>query len=465
MTMLRSDHQEKYYQLSTQYEFFSFEDFHIEITPTLLQCTYDFNLGGAFYFHPRIKIAHKPLYANWKAGNPEDEMLRNLCFHIGMVELISYWKTACPKQLIVKPYHLDDDQIEWWKNLYFLGLGEFFYLNGLALNKAEFMHISSGEAALHPAHIDLSNDYIVPVGGGKDSAVSLEILKTMGALTPLLQNPRGAMLDTLQAAGIALEDSIEIQRTLDPGLLSCNAMGFLNGHTPFSALLAFQSLLCAYLSGKRNIALSNESSANEATIPGTDINHQYSKSFAFESDFREYYSRYISNDFNYFSFLRPLSELQIAQLFSKFPQHHYSFRSCNAGSKTDSWCGKCPKCLFAWLIMSPFLGEQKLAEIFGNRLLDDPDMLFFLKQLMGKTIEKPFECIGTTNEVNLSLFLIWKKNIQNPPMLLKQLKAEGLIQEFTAAEVEHFFHRMETPHFLSEAEITLIQQHITCPEY
>jgi hypothetical protein len=295
--------------------------------------------------------------------------------------------------------------------------------------------------------------------------VSLELLKSTGHTRPLLLNPRKAMLDTLHAAGMSREESVEFHRTLDPEMLRLNEAGYLNGHTPFSALLAFQTLVGAYLCGSRSIALSNEGSANESTIPGTHINHQYSKSFAFESGFRDYVARYISPEFNYFSFLRPLNELQIAELFSGFPAHHYSFRSCNAGSKTDSWCGACPKCLFAWVILSPFLGEEKLSVIFGKKLLDDPAMMFYLQQLSGQTEEKPFECIGTIGEVRMALFLIREMNKSSLPLLIADMDAGGLIPAFTREEVRIFFETTDPRHFLSHSEIALLKNKLACPTY
>ncbi|KAF5030046.1 hypothetical protein DSECCO2_642240 [anaerobic digester metagenome] len=159
------------------------------------------------------------------------------------------------------------------------------------------------------------------------------------------------------------------------------------------------------MTGVSDIALSNESSANESTVPGTDVNHQYSKSFEFEQDFRDYYEKYISEGFNYFSFLRPLTELQIAELFSKMTAYHAVFRSCNAGSKEDIWCGKCPKCLFANIILSPFLPPEKLKEIFGSDLFDSRVLVTAFDELNGKIPVKPFECVGTVSEVNEAIQL------------------------------------------------------------
>ncbi len=53
-----------------------------------------------------------------------------------------------------------------------------------------------------------------------------------------------------------------------------------------------------------------KSSANESNV-GENINHQYQKSYEYEEDFLKYYStKYLKIPTFYFSFLRPLNELQ-----------------------------------------------------------------------------------------------------------------------------------------------------------
>jgi UDP-N-acetyl-alpha-D-muramoyl-L-alanyl-L-glutamate epimerase len=257
------------------------------------------------------------------------------------------------------------------------------------------------------------------------------LLKRAGfSVIPFILNPREASLGTAGAAGFSEPEILTMQRTIDPALIKLNDQGYLNGHTPFSALLAFVTLLAARISGAGHIALSNESSASEVTIPGSDVNHQYSKSFEFENDFRTYISTHVCPDINYFSFLRPLNELQIAQIFSAFPQHFDTFKSCNAGSKTNSWCGKCPKCLFVRIILAPFIKEERLIAIFGNEILNDPELIPILNELTGMTDEKPFECVGTIDEVNAALSrLIVDKDTGSLPLLLDYFKKNGRVEE------------------------------------
>ncbi|MDE7148799.1 MAG: hypothetical protein K2O01_00065 [Bacteroidales bacterium] len=398
---------------------------------------YDADGREAFVFRPEWRIPSRPFYA---AEAVPSALWRNLLFQLGMAELVSYWKaTASPVVEIRCPAGvcLDDTVVAFWKKLYFNGLGEYFYLNGLhEVTQADFMTVKvkavadgagldsgvkAGRTGATPRAVQATPDVtygaeemslsprvIVPIGGGKDSVVTWEVLSRTRAegadgLLPLVLNPRGATLGCCAVGGKAEEDIAVLNRRLDPLLLELNAAGFLNGHTPFSALLAFATLVAAALTGRRYIALSNESSANESTVPGGTVNHQYSKSFEFEDDFRQYVARYVSPSFYYFSFLRPLSELAIARVFSELKPYHAVFKSCNAGSKQDVWCGHCAKCLFAYIIFSPFLPQAGLERVFGRNLFADAGMLPLLKELDGETPVKPFECVGTVAEVNWAL--------------------------------------------------------------
>ena len=421
--------QEKYNTLRQTYPTFVYESYQYDVQPDGLHIVFSFRLDNAVCFHPSTFIPSRPFLL----FNHPREVLDNLVFHVGMIELVSYWKCACPPVVEVHCGSLDDTQIQFWTKLYWHGLGEFFYVNGIHNAIDDFMSLTStGSPSLHiasPASGPSSNNYIVPIGGGKDSVVTLELLSELKgtSLRPLIMNPRGATIGCIQAAGYSLDDVIVIHRTIDPLLLELNARKtshgesvFLNGHTPFSAMLAFYTLLSAQLSGIPNIALSNESSANESTVLNSDVNHQYSKSLEFENDFRAYVASYIPS-YNYFSFLRPLSELQIAMLFGRYEQYFDVFRSCNVGSKRDIWCCHCAKCLFAYIILSPFIPPQRLNAIFGANLLDDLSLQLEFNQLVGMEATKPFECVGTVSEVRSALSMTlarWYAD-GNPPALLK----------------------------------------------
>jgi len=254
----------KFKDLRNDYDSFTYNSFSYEIGDNGLEIIYSFSIDNFVEFNPRIIIPnHKSIDFN----RISDTLLSQLVFNIGMVELISYWKAICPKRVIIKDYRLNPEQISFWQKIYFHGLGEFFYLNGVDVSLDDFMQIEVDENApdLRIESVDVDESAIIPVGGGKDSVVSLELLKGLDSNIALIMNPRGASTATANIAGF--EDStIVVNRFLDKKLLALNDEGYLNGHTPFSALLAFVSVLSAAVSGKKYIALSNESSANESTV-------------------------------------------------------------------------------------------------------------------------------------------------------------------------------------------------------
>ena len=430
---------ERYAELRNQYSRFFYRGFEVEKTPTELKITYHFEIEGLAEFAPCWT------FPRLEGGGEPDE---KLIFSLGLVELISYWKIACPPQVVVEAGELDEDQIRWWKHLYFNGLGEFFYVNNIKEADPEnFMEIrcagredSAETAAAWEKNVparSISQGVLVPIGGGKDSVVTLDLLRRAGLpVYGYIINPRGATVNTAGAAGLGEGRVMSVRRTLDPNMLELNRRGYLNGHTPFSALVAFSSLIAARLLNLSYVALSNESSANESTVAGSTVNHQYSKSFEFEQDFHDYVRRYLPGNAYYFSLLRPLSEFQIAKYFAGLKQYHPIFRSCNAGSKTDSWCGHCPKCLFVYLILSPFLSREAVRDIFGRDMLEDETLKGTLDQLTGVVEEKPFECVGSRDEVNTAIVLTIGRLEQEHrplPALLAYYKGLSLYETYQKA--------------------------------
>ena len=58
--------------------------------------------------------------------------------------------------------------------------------------------------------------------------------------------------------------------------------------------------------------------------------------------------------------------------------------------------------------MSPFIPKDELVHIFGDNLLENNELTSVLKQLKGEADVKPFECVGTIEEVNACLD-VWQK--------------------------------------------------------
>lgn len=419
----------KYEEFREKYPSFVYKAYHVNETKNTVEIGYEFSIPGLAKFRP-----------SWSFRKPENLSVKGdltfdrLAFSLGMAEAVSYWKAVCSPEVRVECGELNEEQKQWWKKLWFMGLGELFFVNGISADQdsfVDFVSTGSFDSSLKEAAHD-PRGCLVPVGGGKDSALTLETLLKSGMKCMCYSiNKRRSITETVRAAGLDSDALIISQRHFDRSLIELNNQGFINGHTPFSAIVAFSAEITAYLNELKYIVLSNESSANESTVVGQDVNHQYSKSFEFEQDFHYYEEKFLRTGQYYFSFLRPLAEFQIAKMFVSHRKYLPVFRSCNLGSKVspDVWCGECPKCLFICLILSPFLTMAELKKIFGKDLLNDRQMLSYFIELIGQSEHKPFECVGSIGEVNLAVSLTVRKledNGEELPFLLREYKKRGL---------------------------------------
>ncbi len=452
---------EKFLELRNKHKEFIYDSYKVFEDSEYICIEYKFEIPDLKIFTPSIKIKKKSLIVNNIENNKE--YINHLVFHIGMIELISYWKCVCSPNVIIKCGKINDEQIKWFKKLYFYGLGELFFTNNIKTNINEFMNIiCEGEKDYSSVEVNSNNfsfkNYIIPIGGGKDSVVTLELLKSKENKLALIINPKPVTLKCAELAEIEADKIIEVKRVIDKELLDLNSKGYINGHTPFSSVLAFISYLVAFLTGREYIALSNESSANESNVDGEKINHQYSKSYEFEKDFEEYSNKYLKLPIKYFSFLRPLNELQIAMIFSRYENYHKVFKSCNVGSKGEvwKWCCECPKCLFAYIMLSTFLYKEKIVNIFGKDMFEDKNMEETFIDLIGKGKNKPFECVGTYEEVNCAI----SKTIKNIeakgeklPYLLELYKENYKIEDIS----EELLKRYNNENNLSEEQEKILK--------
>lgn len=410
------DNYNKFLDFRDKYKTFIYEKYEIIENDNEYEIIFYFDIPGLSKFEPKLIIS-KDMFS----GNIDNVFFEYLVFNIGMVELVSYVKCTCSPNIIVKCGYLDDYQINWFKKLYYNGLGEFLYRNSIEISCDDLFNISCCDKKFifNVSYTGVGN--LIPVGGGKDSNVTLELLKNQfDDNSCFIINPKGANIECAKVAGYQ-DKTVVVRRIIDKRIVELNNLGYLNGHTPFSAIVAFVSYLCAYLAGKKYIVLSNEDSANESTVLGTNVNHQYSKTFEFENDFNNYTNRYFGIDIKYFSLLRPLTEFQIGMLFARMRKYHNIFKSCNIGSKGDSWiwCGECSKCLFVFIILSPFLYRDELVSIFGKDLYEDVDLVDTFLELLGYGETKPFECVGTYGEVRFAVSLVIDKLGDDLPYLLK----------------------------------------------
>jgi UDP-N-acetylmuramoylalanine-D-glutamate ligase len=249
---------------------------------------------------------------------------------------------------------------------------------------------------------------LVTVGGGKDSALTLALAARHdpGALAVAV-NPRAPMERTAAWAGLGL---VRIERRLDRTLLDLNARGAINGHVPITAIVTSAAAVAAAMLGRGTVLVSNERSADHATreVDGWVVNHQYSKTAAFERLLGAALVEAGART-RVVSLLRPLSELAIARGVAREPGLVAQVTSCNAAfaldGPGDGWCGACDKCRFVQLALAPFTDRARLVADLGFDALADPAQVDgFARMLDAAT--KPFECVGTVDEVRLALDLL-----------------------------------------------------------
>ncbi len=310
---------------------------------------------------------------------------------------------------------MDSESAAFFSKTYQRGLGEFFYVN--KLDPRTPVVIPANIDHIQPPNSQQKNvGLLVGIGGGKDSLVSVEMLQAkVDTLATWSVDHQSQLTPLVERIGLP---HYWVERIWDRTLLEHNAHGALNGHVPISAILACVGAVVAVLSGRRDVVVSNEHSANEPTLQydGVDINHQYSKSQEFEQDFQALLQHTLGDHVRYYSLLRPLSELRIAELFANnyFDKYNDVFSSCNRAFTHDSdhmfWDGTCPKCAFVFLALTPFVSREKLEALFsGKNLLLTPELEPTYRQLLGIEGDKPLECVREIKESRSAMRLASQK--------------------------------------------------------
>jgi hypothetical protein len=369
---------------------------------------------------------------------------------------VSYYKAAVPAGIRIDDYTIDAETAALLEEIYHNGLGEFAYRNGLELRGKIRFPVAASNAAAAPT-LGLRTHALVAIGGGKDSLVSIEALRAEG-VEQTVTWIGGSQLIAACAAHTGLP-TLNIGRQLAPQLFDFNRQGAWNGHIPVTAVNSAIMAFAAVVSGVDQVVFSNERSASygsmivsaDGTVTG-EVNHQWSKGWAFESAFGDYLQTHVAADLQYYSLLRPLSELAVARQFAKTDRYDAHFSSCNRNfhilgeRPTSRWCGVCPKCHFVFLALAPFLPKLRLVGIVGRNLLDDAAQQAGYDALLEYGDHKPFECVGEGRESRAAMATLAQRAEWREDVLVKrfanqiapQLDAgEWVIEPLLALSNEH----------------------------
>ncbi|MEM1380974.1 MAG: hypothetical protein AAGH41_10160 [Pseudomonadota bacterium] len=332
--------------------------------------------------------------------------------------------------------------------LYTEGLAEFFVRSRLAYPPGTAFSgaiIPAATASGKPG----SGPPLVAFGGGKDSYVA-----GAAARAAYGEDPVYTSVIMSEAVGKVLTATAPyppklIRRALDPKLLALRD-GF-SGHVPITAMNILVLTVFGWLQGARAILFANERSADEPTLNanGVEANHQYSKSSAFEELVRDAVSEAAPSAPPTYSVLRPFSELWIAQRFAAIAEAHGRFTSCNrnfrlAGDATQRWCGTCAKCAFTSLITAPFVSRQQAEVMFGEPMLEAPELVPFFHELCGLSEHKPWDCVGTIDECQAAVGLLTRHKDWRDTEIVRKLHS-SLLRTKTAEDLQQQADEAEKP--------------------
>ena len=389
---------------------FRFVSYNFDVETSTMHMNYAFD--DEYYMEEKI-VFHMA-----KKSFKKEEILaiNQIGFFLHLACGISYYKAFLPPMIKIETGKLNFEQAKFFEEFYLKGLGEFAFRNKLSLvDKIKFPYenIASFEKS---SNIGLLSRIAIPVGGGKDSNVVIEILKRSSE--NLIAIAQGRPRPIAESIAVSALPDINFTRTISPKLIEINSReNVYNGHVPISGIYAFCLALAAVLYGYDKVAMGNERSANVGNVTlDFEVNHQWSKSIEFEELFGEFNKSYMLKNFTYFSLLRPLSELDIARRFACLEQYHRVFTSCNKAFKIDRekrldrWCGDCDKCRFVFLALAPFMNKNSLIEAVGHNLLDDETQSVGFAELFGLDNHKPFECVGEMEECCVALYLLSQKD-------------------------------------------------------
>ncbi len=422
-----------------RYEHFSFEE------SGRLTCHYSLDERA---FTERIDLGTND-------GGPAARAAARLVF---LLAGISYYKTAAPPVVELGEHAVTDLEHQFLHSYYVDGLGEFAYQNELDLTGLE---IAATTAAREPVAVARVDRPLIPFGGGIDSIVVVEATRQRHPDSALFIASRaGSYFDAIEtAAAVAGLPIRRADREVDPQVLRSAELGFLNGHVPVTGILSALAVTAALVDGRDAVVMSNEWSASSATLEhgGREINHQWSKSLAFEASFRDVLAQSLDG-LTYFSALRPYSELWVANRFAALTDYHPVFRSCNRAfhldpaRRLDHWCGECDKCCFIDLILAPFMEREVLARVFdGTEPLDRLDLEPRFSSLLGDTaMSKPFECVGDAGECRAAVLLAAARADRTENALLHRLVAQVHQDGRSVPDVTSLL-RPLGPHFIDNA--------------
>ena len=107
---------EKFESLRAKYPRFVYKNYSYRLNDRDLEISFDFSIEKGINFTPRIIVKN---INKVRLKHIDKKVLNNLIFHLGLIEILSYWKATCSPEIEIQAGHLDKSQIKWWQDLIF----------------------------------------------------------------------------------------------------------------------------------------------------------------------------------------------------------------------------------------------------------------------------------------------------------------------------------------------------------
>lgn len=201
-----------------------------------------------FQFVEKIVFPGAPFVLNEQV----EKALNQVLFLAHMAVGISYYKAFLPGEIQVLSGTLTKEQAAFFDDFYLKGLGEFAIHNNLNLQGK--IRFPFGKKILEKVALPLEKKALVPVGGGKDSCVVMELLKELNV--PVTGVACGGSKSQSACAEKSGLPYITFSRVLDSKLFDLNASGQVyNGHVPVTGIFAFLLWALALLRGEKYVVM------------------------------------------------------------------------------------------------------------------------------------------------------------------------------------------------------------------
>jgi len=339
---------------------------------------------------------------------------------------VSYYKTFL-QPTIVHPYAMSDTEATFWNDVWRNGLGEFLYVNKLSADRLAKFTAQDGQRYSGDTP-GTATGALLGIGGGKDSIVAGFVMATGEQL-----GQAGSVADAMSIPLFAVKRGLDL-KVSELG----KQPGAYRGHVPISLIFSLVGTALAIATDTAYVVVANEASASIPRITWNEqaVNHQWSKSFEAEQAIQQYIQASICKDITYFSAVRQLTSIGVAKLFTRLPQYFEVFTSDNSVFRIDParrpsgrWSLESPKSLSSYLLLAPWLSDEEVSRIFTIDFLNETSLTQLFLELTGVEGEPPLDCVGTVEELVLSVNLLAQQQRYPDTILMKLALERGVVRD------------------------------------